>query len=384
MSSNNFRSSSNELSSQALRIAAIPFVPKMLLNRLCQEQNQTQVPISAEPFHGACAFFDISGFSRLASGLQKIELSQKQEANIIAKSIKFPKNQKLDSIAVSKKSSRSSNQRQSGEIAREQIRDLARLQTIATLNQGKGAEELARAIAAFFSKLISSIEEAGGDVIKFAGDALICIWEKENLKGNDIAPGLLVLHAVNCGFLLASAVEEVSLGGMDTTSLKLHVCVGSGAMELVRLGGVQRRWENYIRGEGYEDACNGIDLSTPGEVVVSVPSYENMELYIKENMVHALSGLKGIATPVETGEPYVKLTNLNIQVPPVQLRTIDLNVVPIQTLLSYCPLSVRYAIKHGSQKDAQLSNCSIVFVKFSGLAELDKNDAAIRQLCIFL
>jgi energy-coupling factor transporter ATP-binding protein EcfA2 len=152
-----------------------------------------------------------------------------------------------------------------------------------------------------------------------------------------------------------------------------------GAMELVRLGGVQRRWENYIRGEGYEDACNGIDLSTPGEVVVSVPSYENMELYIKENMVHALSGLKGIATPVETGEPYVKLTNLNIQVPPVQLRTIDLNVVPIQTLLSYCPLSVRYAIKNGSQKDAQLSNCSIVFVKFSGLAELEANSTTTNN-----
>src|SRR5687768_11942057 len=40
----------------------------------------------------------------------------------------------------------------------------------------EGVEELTRALNAYFGKLIDIITAYGGDVVKFAGDALLAFW----------------------------------------------------------------------------------------------------------------------------------------------------------------------------------------------------------------
>ena len=39
-----------------------------------------------------------------------------------------------------------------------------------------GVETLARVLNQYFGKLINIIHEYGGDIVKFAGDALIAVW----------------------------------------------------------------------------------------------------------------------------------------------------------------------------------------------------------------
>ena len=96
--------------------------------------------------------------------------------------------------------------------------------TITTKHTGEGAEKLASAITGFFTSLIEKIHEAGGDIIKFAGDALICLWSADSIaKENSL--GHLVYHAIHCGFGVAKDVVDLEDG---SGSLKLHVCVGSG------------------------------------------------------------------------------------------------------------------------------------------------------------
>ena len=43
-------------------------------------------------------------------------------------------------------------------------------------NSLRGAEELAQKINEFMAKMITLIESYGGDIIKFVGDAMICMW----------------------------------------------------------------------------------------------------------------------------------------------------------------------------------------------------------------
>ena len=91
------------------------------------------------------------------------------------------------------------------------------------------------------SSLITKIHEAGGDIIKFAGDALICVWSLSNAEENTSSQfnvGNMIYHAIHCGFQLASLVEEVE--DEDFTGeikLALHVCVGAGEVNFVTLGG---------------------------------------------------------------------------------------------------------------------------------------------------
>ena len=131
-----------------------------------------------------------------------------------------------------------------------------------------GAETLALAIKDLFGKLVDRIEAAGGDIIKFAGDALICVWSGE--KSTPV--GVLVYHAIQCGFELSTHVENISLGRLagsgPTSALHMHVSVGSGSMRLVTVGGESQRWEFWVIGDGVTRACDGVDLSKPGEIVI--------------------------------------------------------------------------------------------------------------------
>ena len=64
--------------------AVQPYLPICLLRRISEEKaTPRQRKPSAEPFEGACAFFDISGFSRLAAGLQRAEHSRTSMASTI-------------------------------------------------------------------------------------------------------------------------------------------------------------------------------------------------------------------------------------------------------------------------------------------------------------
>ncbi|GMI57406.1 hypothetical protein TeGR_g9956 [Tetraparma gracilis] len=48
----------------------------------------------------------------------------------------------------------------------------------------QGTEKLSQSLDAFFNRAITSIYKAGGDVIKFCGDALLCVFESSTASGN--------------------------------------------------------------------------------------------------------------------------------------------------------------------------------------------------------
>src|SRR5512145_50723 len=101
------------MSNPALTELLASYVPRLIQNRVLSDPAPIEAPVS-EDFQAAVLFADISGFTRLTE-----QLAERGPA---------------------------------------------------------GVETLARLLNEYFGQLIDIIHEYGGDVVKFAGDAVIGVW----------------------------------------------------------------------------------------------------------------------------------------------------------------------------------------------------------------
>ena len=159
-------------------------------------------------------------------------------------------------------------------------------------------------------------------MLKFAGDALICMFTAENFqltpvdsssssaKGflefieetpnenadnpnpsakkvtiqipeelpakqpaiDEFSPRSLALAAVQC----AKDIQE-SLGEYDSNQgfkLSLHVGIGVGAVTAFHVGGVDNAWEFFVAGDALVQLKTAVDNSDSGEVVVSQQTWD--------------------------------------------------------------------------------------------------------------
>jgi class 3 adenylate cyclase len=132
----------------------------------------------------------------------------------------------------------------------------------------EGAEILNNIICRFFEELISIITRHAGDVIKFAGDAVLSIWSS-SVAGESIQ--VLTQRAVAC------ALEQVErLHGWDTgqgVKLELHLGLGTGPVKGVDLGNHMRR-EFVVAGEPLKQLSEAEQQASSGQLVVSPAAWE--------------------------------------------------------------------------------------------------------------
>eukprot|EP00004_Rigifila_ramosa_P001381 TRINITY_DN1131_c0_g1_i1.p1 TRINITY_DN1131_c0_g1~~TRINITY_DN1131_c0_g1_i1.p1 ORF type:complete len:630 (+),score=100.13 TRINITY_DN1131_c0_g1_i1:2-1891(+) len=117
----------------------------------------------------------------------------------------------------------------------------------------------------YFEMLIRQLGAFGGDVIKFAGDALVCVFRTTPVLNLPTC----CLIAIQCGLALAKSKKTFE----DGTTLTLHVGIGAGDLTDLHMGGVQKRWEYLVVGSPLTQASNSEGLSKSGEVVVSPEVY---------------------------------------------------------------------------------------------------------------
>ena len=231
---------------------ALTYLPTIVVRNIAQRTLAGKTPVRLlgefghEEFNGACAFFDISGFSKLASRLGKREKEETVKRLHSQKKILSQQNYSRGLVKHNSLLGKKSNVAHKGmllsraeTIAKQHGESLKLLPKILSERRGMGAETLAYAIKELFGKLVDRIQAAGGDIIKFAGDALICVWA----SANNTPVGVLVYHAIQCGFELSGHIENISLGRLESTgsaasSLHLHVSVGSGPMRLVHVSSI--------------------------------------------------------------------------------------------------------------------------------------------------
>lgn len=126
------------------------------------------------------------------------------------------------------------------------------------------AERLSQLLQTYFSHVIHTIHTYGGDVVRFAGDAVIAIWACDPERPND--PERVMRLATQCGAALHSHVSSVSPDG-------LRVVIGYGEVKSLHIGGPPGHWQWLLAGDPMVQITHTKAHTKPNEVVVSAQAW---------------------------------------------------------------------------------------------------------------
>jgi len=211
----------------------------------------------------------------------------------------------------------------------------------------QGMEILTEVINAYFGRLVEVVTDYGGDVVKFAGDAMIAVWR---CPPDEIFSEVMY-HATLCGLSVQDALRNYS--APDGTRLTMRIAVSAGDVRFFQLGGVFNRWEIALAGKSLAEVGIANEECELGEVTVTP--------FVKE----------AIADRCHTE----KLSEFTYQI--TEYKQTDIitekkglpdNVVSLDTLRAYIPAAIHKKLERGqSGWLAELRRVSVIFVNLPDL-----------------
>ena len=207
-----------------------------------------------------------------------------------------------------------------------------------------GAEQLTGLLNTYFGRLIDIVTAHGGDVVKFAGDALLAVWQGEDLA-------TLALRAAQCALL----VQE-TLRGYQTpegVSLALRIAVGAGLVRHLHVGGVFDRCEFLTVGDPLADVGAANKQVRPEDVVIAPRAWRLIA-----------GACEGEVLPSDD----VRLLAINSPLPPGLLARPRLSAAAEPAVRRYLPAAVRTRLEAG-QTDwvGELRPVTVLFVNLPGI-----------------
>eukprot|EP00903_Cladosiphon_okamuranus_P016576 g15291.t1 len=159
----------------------------------------------------------------------------------------------------------------------------------AMMSSTEGVEGLAKHLNAYFGQMVKIIASEGGDVFKFAGDALIVLWppparealtdiakngrEKESGEREDTTPmERRVRRAAQCAFAIQEELHDAEL--TKEVRLCVKIGIGMGKVSVLHLGGVYKRMEYIAVGEPLLQAFTAEHHAEPGDVIISMQAHK--------------------------------------------------------------------------------------------------------------
>jgi class 3 adenylate cyclase/tetratricopeptide (TPR) repeat protein len=131
-----------------------------------------------------------------------------------------------------------------------------------------GVEELTELLNGCFGQLVQLVVDHGGDVVKFAGDALLALWPA------DAGLSAVTARAASCGLAMQRVLHASELAA--GTRLSVRVGIGVGQVSAAHLGGVLGRWEFVVGGPAITQTCGAEQLARPGDVVLSAQALDQV------------------------------------------------------------------------------------------------------------
>ncbi len=243
-----------------------------------------------------------------------------------------------------------------------------------------GAEALTLALNGYFAWMIDRIGEHGGEVVGFAGDALLAMWPSAD-DGESQRDA--VLRAGACALVLA--VPEASAIVTNEAPLTVRFGLTAGAFFGVELGGYQGQRHCLLTGPPVEAVAEMNDLAEAGEIVMDAGAWK-------------------LVADVCEGEPRQGEAQLLTGAPPARLMQLSSPESPspevVDVLSSYVPLAVfgREETGQGSWL-AELRHVTVLFVNLPDCdfhvsaeraqelaaalqEELDRHEATINKLSV--
>jgi class 3 adenylate cyclase/tetratricopeptide (TPR) repeat protein len=213
-----------------------------------------------------------------------------------------------------------------------------------------GVEELTELLNGCFGQLVQLVVDHGGDVVKFAGDALLALW-----PADEDLPAVTA-RAASCGLAMQRVLHASELAA--GTRLSVRVGIGAGQVSAAHLGGVRGRWEFVVGGPAITQTCGAERLARPGDVVLAAEAADQVREMCTGQPLPAGSG-RG---------PALRLTTVQ---PPAAATPVSAAAVPAAgaALRGYVPGAILARLDAG--QSAWLSELRHLSVLFLRLPELD-------------
>lgn len=241
-----------------------------------------------------------------------------------------------------------------------------------------GAEELGGILNDYFGQLTALIAEHGGDVVKFAGDALLAIWP---VGKDDADLRTAAIRAAQCG--LVAQKELSNYQASANTRLSMRMAIGVGETSTMYVGGSFGRWEFMIAGEPMLQVGLAEKYTRPGQVVLSPEAW---------NLVQDTCTGHRVETSASPENRPVQLESVRGLMAPRQLSTPALDVEAEGALRGYIPGAIlaRLRAGHGSSDEtisadwlAELRRVTVLFINlpdFNQNLPVEQAQTVMRRL----
>lgn len=228
-----------------------------------------------------------------------------------------------------------------------------------------GLDDLQRSTSGYMGSLVDTIYSFGGDVVKFAGDALICVFKpaEETARSYELS----CAYALQCAWTL----KELS-----TTDLSLHVAISCGEICVGLLGGYENRWECLISGYCLFQIAACLNDAPRNQLAVTPEFYASLS-----NESHLIK----VEAEVQVSKNYLILSvEAVVNLPKLNLRKDLQSYFADSTFLSqascHVPRPVTQALMAGSFNFlAELREVTTVFIKLDGYDYVEHQDLMSLQ-----
>jgi class 3 adenylate cyclase/tetratricopeptide (TPR) repeat protein len=124
----------------------------------------------------------------------------------------------------------------------------------------QGLEQLAELLNPSFAQYVECVHASGGEVVDFAGDALVAYWPARGIDD--------LTRAVKSAAVCAQRMADAP-GSADGELPALHTGIGAGKLWAARIGDVEQGLELVLGGPAVRDAVVAQKRSERGEVLVA-------------------------------------------------------------------------------------------------------------------
>eukprot|EP00038_Savillea_parva_P004006 m.132924 g.132924 ORF g.132924 m.132924 type:complete len:1339 (+) comp11346_c1_seq2:580-4596(+) len=237
--------------------------------------------------------------------------------------------------------------------------------------QPGGAEAMCKIINEYFSELIHILMEYGGEVIKFAGDAILCVFHVGNEEKQAHTLGHAVKQAVRASMDIHANLHEYP--ACEGVTLSLHMGLGCGDLTTLHVGGVFDRHEFVVAGDPIKQISIAEPAAQAGETVVSAEAARHLQDVVVMEPVETECGTVGsyyrvVASIRRASDMSVVDLNRCVRLAPTHLLK-HVTHDTIRAIRKYIPSAVTERIKSGDVHGlrnvhmvAEIREVSVLFI----------------------
>ena len=236
----------------------------------------------------------------------------------------------------------------------------------------EGSEELTRVLNSYFSTMIELVHSYGGEVVRFSGDAITCIFINPEPDSADLRQE--ILRAATCARAMQERMVEfqaVETKG-ETFELQMKIGLGAGKVLSLSLGDRLHGREHILAGSPLAQMVAAEHHAAAGEVLIAPECLANW------GQALALAG--------HPRDKFLRLTQLNHPVSPQPRRALPFPAEKEaarqleQRLKPYLPPTVYEQIQDGQpQFVGEHRRVASLFVNFRGL-DYDHDPDVVEKL----